>query len=427
MQKTLSLLLIQLLVVTAALSQKHFVKSKNGQFKLDDKFYYYIGTNYWYGSFLALEKDPKRGIERLRTELDFLKQNGVTNLRVIGGAEGSGKILGNYRVGPPLQPSKNVFDTSVLYGLDVLLDEMDKRDMKAVIFFSNNWEWSGGFLQYLNWNGLLSDAALQEKMEWETMRDNISKFYTSEPCKDGYLKQVDVLLKRKNTVNGRKYTDDPVIMSWQIANEPRPMRPAANNAYKQWIKDVAGYIKGVDKNHLVSIGHEGEIGTQDINLYEEIHADKNIDYLTIHIWPKNWQWMRATHMQEDYNKVDSLTTNYITKHLRVADHLNKPLVIEEFGFPRDHMQFAPATPTKLRDKYYHHILSFLKNKTNNLAGINFWAFNGVARPIKGQLFWKPGDDYMGDPPMEEQSLYGVFDTDITTWKVISQHVRRLRK
>jgi mannan endo-1,4-beta-mannosidase len=36
---------------------------------------------------------------------------------------------------------------------------------------------------------------------------------------------------------------------------------------------------------------------------------------------------------------------------------------------------------------------------------------------KGQIFWKAGDDYMGDPPMEEQGLNTVFDGD-STWKVI---------
>ncbi|MBK7740222.1 MAG: hypothetical protein IPI42_06570 [Saprospiraceae bacterium] len=38
-----------------------------------------------------------------------------------------------------------------------------------------------------------------------------------------------------------------------------------------------------------------------------------------------------------------------------------------------------------------------------LAGCNFCEARGTAKPIDGQKFWKPGDDFMGDPPMEEQS------------------------
>jgi mannan endo-1,4-beta-mannosidase len=59
-----------------------------------------------------------------------------------------------------------------------------------------------------------------------------------------------------------------------------------------------------------------------------------------------------------------------------------------------------------------------------IAGANFWAFNGIARPIKGQIFWKKGDEYMGDPPMEEQGLYGVFDSDRSTWELIRRYTTR---
>lgn len=421
------------LCYTAAFAQTGFVQQQNGRLIIDGKPYRYIGTNYWYGIYLPLIPDEQRGIIRLKKELDFLQQHGVTNLRILAGAEGTGKIAGNNRVGPPLQTAKGVFDTSVLYGLDVLLDEMSKRNMKAVIFFSNNWEWSGGFLQYLSWNGIIPDSVLQNKMEWEDMRDHISKFYNCEPCKTDYKKQVDVILSRTNTVNGKPYTDDATIMSWQLANEPRPMRPVANSAYKEWIRDVAAHIKSTDKKHLVSIGHEGEIGTQDFDLYKEIHNDANIDYLTIHIWPKNWGWMKAETMYEDFSKVKDLTSSYLTKHSKLAYELNKPLVVEEFGLPRNNMAFDEGTVTSFRDHYFDHLFSHLTNPrlenryTRMIAGLNFWSFNGTARPIPGQRFWKTGDDYMGDPPMEEQSLYGVFNSDSTTWKVIHQHVKFLKK
>src|SRR5215204_3251909 len=123
----------------AALGQSPFVKVKNHQFFIGDKPYYFIGTNYWYGTLLGLEKDQARGVERLRKELDFLKANGVTNLRILAGAEGSGLINGVTRVGPPMQPVQGKFNTEVLDGLDIVLTEMGKRNLKAIIFFSNNW------------------------------------------------------------------------------------------------------------------------------------------------------------------------------------------------------------------------------------------------------------------------------------------------
>lgn len=416
------------LLIVQSFGQADFVKVKGHQFFVGDRPYYFIGTNYWYGTYLGLEKDKRRGIERLRAELDFLKNNGVTNLRIIAGAEGSGLINNVPRVGPPLQPVQGKFNTEVLDGLDQILAEIGKRDMKAVVFFSNNWEWSGGFQQYLIWNKRAPKDLLTRKPSWDELRDTVSKFYSCVPCKAAYNEQVNLILNRTNKITKKRYTDDPAIMAWELANEPRPMRPAANEDYKKWIRDVSAMIKAKDKNHLVTLGHEGRIGTEDLKLYEEIHADKNVDYLTIHIWAKNWGWFEGEKIKEGFPEVLEKATAYIKEHIAVAEKLNKPLVIEEFGLPRDTHSFAINSQTTLRDEYYGKIFSMLASSADtggNLAGANFWAFGGTARPVKGQIFWKKGDEYMGDPPMEEQGLNTVFDSDKTTWAVISKYSKIL--
>lgn len=417
-----------------------FISVNDQTFKLNGKPYCFIGTNYWYGSLLGLEKDKRRGVERLRKELDFLKRNGVTNLRLMAGAEGSGMINGVMRVGPPLQPEQGKFDERVLDGLDLILSEMGKRRMKAVIFLSNNWEWSGGFQQYVDWNGLVPDELHERPPKWEELRDLITRFYLCTDCQKSYLKQVNFVMDRTNKINGRKYTDDPTIMAWELANEPRPMRSGANKLYAEWIRDAAAAIKSRDKNHLVTIGHEGWIGTEGMELFEEVHRDANIDYLMIHIWAKNWGWYASGKMREQFPDVVSKAVAYIDEHVAVARRLNKPLVIEEFGLPRDEvfpaktqsrkeelpqrtqsqeggsLSFAPTSSTSLRDEYFRKIFSYIGN--GPVAGANFWAFGGTARPVKGQTFWKAGDDLMGDPPMEEQGLNTVFDSDRSTWRVI---------
>ena len=179
--------------------------------------------------------------------------------------------------------------------------------------------------------------------------------------------------------------------------------------------------------NLVTIGHEGWIGTQDITLFEAINADKNIDYLTIHIWPKNRGWFTDGKMAGDFPKIVGETEKYINENATVAMKLNKPLVIEEFGLPRDGQSFDPNTATSYRDEYYKKVLSFIGNQQDGnryIAGADFWAFGGTARPKKGQVFWKPGDEFIGDPPMEEQGLNSVFDSDTTTWKIIRSASRR---
>jgi mannan endo-1,4-beta-mannosidase len=416
------------LFVDTDVKAQSFVQRRSHQFMVNNKPYYYIGTNFWYGGLLGLEKDKAKGVERLRKELDFLKSKGVTNVRVIAGAEGTGLVNGVKRIEPALQTDKSVFNEQVLDGLDLLLAELYKRDMKAVIFFSNNWEWSGGFLQYLRWNNQIPDSIFRRKMNWDELRDQTSKFYNCAPCKEDYLKQVALLLNRTNKISKRKYTDDPAIMAWELANEPRPMRPTANEAYKQWINDVVTFIKSKDKNHLVTLGHEGFMATDgSLPLFEEVHDFKNVDYLTIHIWPKNWSWFRPDSIEVDFNQAVNNTISYINKHMAIAQKLGKPLVIEEFGFPRDHHSFDPKSSTSLRDRYYDKIFSIWnQSRSNNgvIAGANFWAFGGTARPIPGQIFWKAGDNYMGDPPMEEQGLNTVFDSDKSTFDLIQSYTKQ---
>ncbi len=406
--------------------QKGYIKTSNGQFVQNGKPYYYIGANYWYGGLLG---NSEAGKIRLQKELDFLAGNAVNNLRVMVGVEGSGEINGVQRVKPALQTRQGTFDTSRLNGLDYLLTEMSKRSMKAVLFLSNNWEWSGGFLQYLNWNGLIADSVLQKKLSWDENRDYVSRFYSCEPCMDAYKKQLELVINRSNSYNGKKYVNDETIMSWEIANEPRPMRPTAIDAYKNWITEVAATIKQLDKNHLVTTGTEGDIGTETMEVYKQVHADKNIDYATIHIWPKNWAWFKGEDVQKDYDSVVIKTKNYINKHVAIAKEINKPLVIEEFGLPRDNQQFTLQSPVVFRNSYFKEIFTIWQQsvQTNGpIAGCNFWAFGGTARPRAGQVFWKEGDDYMGDPPMEEQGLNTVFDTDADTWKMIRSFTQILK-
>ena len=402
-------------------SRDGFVSVSDGRLVLNGKPYYFVGANYWYGGLIGLKGDRRRGIERLRSELDLLKANGVTNLRLLGGAEGSGEINGVYRVGPPLQPEQGKFHVDILRGLDIVLAEMAKRDMKAVIFFSNNWEWSGGFQQYLIWNRALDPKWLTQKPDWDQLRDNVAKFYSCEPCKRAYREQARVIMSRRNFVNGRRYVDDPTIMAWELANEPRPMRPYANDDYLKWIRETAAEIKRRDRRHLVTLGHEGSIGRQSVELFEQAHADANVDYLTIHIWPKNWGWFENGKMAEGYAVAEKKTRDYIEESVGVARRLKKPLVIEEFGLPRDGQSFDPRSPVTLRDRYFRTVFSYVRSQPE-IAGANFWAFGGDA-PRRGRdarLFWHPGDDFTGDPPMEEQGLYSVFSSDTSTLSMIRE-------
>ena len=183
----------------------------------------------------------------------------------------------------------------------------------------------------------------------------------------------------------------------------------------------------MDKNHLLTTGSEGDIASSnDMSTYQQIHADKNIDYLTIHIWPKNWGWFKDTSIVAGYDNTTANATDYINRHLQIAKTLNKPLVIEEFGLPRDMQSFSISSTTNYRDKFYDFIFGAMMSHPE-IAGANFWAFGGIARPITGQVFWKDGDEFMGDPGGEEQGLNSVFDSDNSTWAIIRKYTSMLSK
>ena len=57
---------------------------------------------------------------------------------------------------------------------------------------------------------------------WNTFIDNSASFYRDAKAQEAFRFAVKQLITRKNSVNGRLYNEDPTIMSWQLANEPRP-------------------------------------------------------------------------------------------------------------------------------------------------------------------------------------------------------------
>ena len=423
--KNFSLLIAFILLSVCVVAQHSFVRVQNGKFYIGNKPYYFKGMNYWYGGLLATGEKKEQGKERLKKELDFLSRNGVTNLRVLVGSEGTGKINGVQRVHPSLQPTQNEYDTALLYGLDYLLSEMNQRNMKAILFFSNTWEWSGGWLQYLQWNGKLADSTMRRKLNWDELRDIVSGFFACDACKKAYYDKVKFIISRTNTVTGKKYIEDPAIMSWEPINEPRPMRPAVNALFLKWASETSALIRSLDQNHLITTGCEGDLALDNnMPLYKSLHADKNIDYLTIHIWPKNWGWFHDTAIVQGYPTVEKNLSEYLTKHISVAREMKKPLVVEEFGLPRDGHSFDIHSSTVYRDKMFKIIFDRWdksRKKQDVLAGWNVWTFSGIGRAGKDPLHWTMGDDMLGDPPQEEQGLNSVFDTDKRTWSLIRSY------
>lgn len=415
-------------MMLAALSlsaKKGFVQVKDGHFVRDGIPYYYVGTNFWYGAILGSEGQGGNRA-RLCKELDRMRAMGIDNLRILVGSDGQRGI--KTKVEPTLQEAPGVYNDTILDGLDYLLMEMGKRRMVAVLYLNNSWEWSGGYGYYLEQAGE-GKAPRPDEDGYPAFMKFVARYATCEKAHQLFYDYVRFILSRTNRYTGLKYTDDPAIMSWQIGNEPRAFSTEALPAFEKWLAEASALIRSLDANHLVSIGSEGSWGCEnDYGVYERICADKNIDYCNIHLWPYNWGWARADHLVEDLAVSCRNTKDYIDRHLAICARLSKPLVMEEFGYPRDGFSFSLSSTTEGRDGYYKYVFSLVGDnaeKGGYFAGCNFWGWGGFAKPRHEQ--WEVGDDYTGDPAQEAQGLNSVFVTDTTTLQVVKAEVERMRR
>ncbi len=401
-----------------------FVRVENMKFTRNGKPYYFMGTNFWYG--LNLGSNGYGGNRaRLMRELDRLSNMGVKNLRVMAGSEGPDTEP--YRMVPAMQTEPGKYNEEVLAGLDFLLTEMAKRDMVAVMCMNDFWNWSGGMAQYLVWAGAADSIPYPPPHpggDWTRYQEFTAQFYSNEKAMKLFEDHIRFIVTRRNSISGIAYKEDPTIMAWELGNEPRGINN--KEAFLGWVDKTAGLFKELDSNHLVTTGSEGNTSSASSGTdMMADHQSKNIDYSTIHIWVQNWGYYDPAKADSTYDAALSYALDYMKDHISVAEKLNKPVVLEEFGISRDKNDHTAGTPVTNRDKYYAALFEAVgrevKKGTGPMAGVNFWAWAGEGRPRIPAGLWKPGDEFIGDPPHEGQGWYSVYDTDSSTIAVIKKY------
>ena len=392
-----------------SIDKSSFVQTEKGDFILNDKAYTYIGTNYWYAAFVSMDQ---KGKERIVRELDFLKEAGVLNLRLM--ASGEGPKTEPFRITPTLQESVGDWNENVLTGLDFVLAEMGKRNMKGVLCLNNFFYWSGGMAQYVSWfTG--EEIPYPEEHSWDAYMRFSARFYTLPKATKLYYDLIEKLVSRKNTITNVLYVNDPTIMSWQLANEPREF--GHDKKYFKWVKKSSDLIRQLDENHLICIGNEGILDNLVGSTYKKTAALKNINYLTVHLWPENWGWYAPKNPDESFETTRRKSIAYLKKNAEVSKSVLKPIVLEEFGLARDGGSYEASAEVNMRNKFYQFLHeTTLGNPDSPYRGMNFWAIGGEGRPRQPETFWQAGDDYIGDPPHEKQGWYSVYFTDSTTFE-----------
>ncbi|MCC7442855.1 MAG: hypothetical protein IT285_14570 [Bdellovibrionales bacterium] len=397
------------------------------RFEREGRAHRFVGANLWQGAMLG-RPDAAGDRPRLRRELDRLQAMGVTNLRVLALWEGPDSEP--WRILPTAQPAPGRFSEPALVGLDTLLSELAARGMTAVLVLNNFWPWSGGMSQYLAWAGAgaIPYPPPHPGGDWGRYQRYTAAFYSNARALALAEAALRAVVTRVNTVTGRAYRDDPAILSWQLANEPRGDSNTA--AFNRWIRSTAALIRSLDGNHLISTGCEGLTPwPQSAGLdLQENHASPDIAYVTAHVWAQNWGWYDPA-LPQTYAAAVAKMKAYVGRHLELAKAIRKPLVVEEFGFPRDGAAMDPFMPAGDRARYYGEVFRVITDAAAQggpAAGVNFWAWAGEGLPTVPGGHWQGGQTLTGDPPHEAQGWYGVYEHDAPVIEQVQEASRRLQ-
>jgi mannan endo-1,4-beta-mannosidase len=314
-----------------------FVKRAGAELRVQGKTFHFAGTNNYYLPYSStlmvddvLATAAAQGFDVVRT-WGFMDQpkNGV-QFQSWDSAAGA--------------PAFNDGPTGLQH-LDYVIAKAGQLGLRLVIPFTNNWGDFGGMDQYVNWR---ADSTGSSGPRYH------DSFYTDPVIRQWYKAYVGHLLNRVNTITGVKYKDDPTIMTWELGNEPRclgglPASPTCNTTtLLGWADEMSSYIKGIDKNHLVSVGDEGFycISPSDPdwtrNCGEGVDTVafaklKTIDVMSFHLYPDSWGKASTPQWAVDW----------ITSHFAAARDVGKPAMLGEFGLKDDTGTRNPAYKTWL--------------------------------------------------------------------------------
>uniref|UniRef100_A0A1D2A9E3 mannan endo-1,4-beta-mannosidase n=1 Tax=Auxenochlorella protothecoides TaxID=3075 RepID=A0A1D2A9E3_AUXPR len=366
---------------------EYFITIKDGDFVNGCELFFPAGWNQWEvveaaggAPYLSGASLPANltGPGLVRELLDRAQANGLNTMRTWA-------FTVDERFA--LQTAPGEYNEAVFRGLDYLLDEARQRGIKLILAFTSNWTPVGGLPQYLEWAG--ETAPVQ--------------FYTNPSIASLFKAHVTAVTSRVNTINGRRYSEDPTIFAWNLINEPRCTGcPAGTIA--AWVKEMAAFVKQADPNHLLTVGEDGffaaggtanpgvqytEWAAEEGQDFIADHSSPDIDFATFHTWVDNWQevtpeWQSA----------------WIAAHADAAEKtLKKPVLQEEFG------KWVNETDpdSNLDDRLVFMQAAYDQTSQLQRAG----------SALKGSLFWQWYADGQIAPLTEGggRGLYGIYESD----------------
>ncbi|MGN0916475.1 MAG: cellulase family glycosylhydrolase [Succinivibrio sp.] len=353
-----------------------FVTQEGTKLMLDGKEYRIAGTNNYYMHY---------GERSMITDvLDDAVALGINTIRVWGFMDGV-----NHDHTMQAEPGVYKKDGALnsYDKLDFTVAEAKKRGIRVVIAFTNNWGDFGGMPKYVEW----------------FKGNHHDDFYKDPKIKECYKAYVNNLVNHKNKFTGIVNKDEPTIMTWELANEPRAQSDKSGDTLYKWAKEMSDYVRSVAPNQLIALGTEGffrhpESPDWAYNGNDGVDWDRNItlpniNYGTLHLYPETW--LKPA--------IEQWGTQWIKDHANAARKANKPAVLEEYG----------VTATAPIDRAFVYKKWTDVSYDEGLAGTMFWILTS-SDPTKGDRLYP---DYDGFRVLNDKSL---------TSQVLTEHNLKMR-
>jgi mannan endo-1,4-beta-mannosidase len=256
-----------------------------------------------------------------------------------------------------IQYRPGAFNESALRGLDYIVARAPEFNLRLLFTLVNNWDDYGGMNRYVAWRaGLPGAQAAKHAAPYSAVEQartvtgaagrayrvaldsswGHDDFYTDTVIGAWYRNYLDQITGRMNILTGVRFRDDPAILGWELANEPRSSDPSGG-IVRDWIGSASGYLKTIDTNHLVGTGEEGFDVAPGIYSTSQYAGQEwlfdgtggvsfsmntglpSVDFGSIHLYPDYWNFPAGA------------GSGWITDHVRVGGVSGKPLLLGEFG------------------------------------------------------------------------------------------------
>ncbi len=221
-----------------------------------------------------------------------------------------------------VQPSAGLVSAPRLATVDYIFAEADRYHLRLIPTLTNNWTDFGGMDQYLAWEGLPA-----------TDHD---AFYNDPAVISLYENYINHIVTHRNSITGVPYGQDPAILAWDIANEPRVTRPQDAGLITAWVDRVAHYLHSIDPHHLVTVS----LGSSELTSGERaICGSPDISLCSAHLYPAGKE---RSELQRSLRQIAHFAV--------VATTLHKPIVMSELGVSKATRPFGEPPLRVLRSE-----------------------------------------------------------------------------